>query len=168
MRDTLIIIGLALVTVVIGAFLYFRGNTSNASPSIAPTSQPSAVAVPFTPLARGNTSTVTKRVNYLITSADGLDKLWKMLDATSTPPTVDFNKNAVIAVFAGQQPTTGYAIEVSKIADLSSRLVSITLAKPDGACITGQSLTTPYEIVTVPTTSLPLAHEDISTTVSCP
>lgn len=168
MRDTLIIISLAAVAAVVGSFLFFRGNVPSPSSSTAPSAQSSVVAVSFTPLVHGSRSTVTKRVNYFITSADELHTLWKMVDATSTPPTIDFNKDAVIAVFAGQQPTAGYAISVLKVVDSSARLVSITLAKPDGTCITGQALTTPYEIVAVPTTALPLAHEDISTTVSCP
>jgi hypothetical protein len=90
-----------------------------------------------------------------------------MINATTTPPKVDFEKNAVIAVFAGQQPSTGYAIQVSKVVDSSARLVSITIAKPDDGCMNGQSLTTPYELVTILTTSLPLAHEDLSATTMC-
>ena len=168
MRDTLIIIGLAIIAVGIGTFLFLRGNLSSASLSATATDNTPATIVPFTKIARGNTSTVTKRVNYLISSADGLDKLWKMINATSTPPAVDFNKDAVIAVFAGEKPTTGYTIAVSKIEDSGERLVSITIANPDGNCVTGQTLTTPYELIRVPATSLPLAHTNISATASCP
>lgn len=167
MRDTFIIIGLAIVAVGIGSFLFLRGTSSNVSFSATATSNASVVTVPFAKVAHGNTSTVTRRVNYLISSPDGLNKLWEMVAATGTPPTVDFNKEAIIAVFAGQQPTTGYAIEVSKVLDSSSRLVFITIAKPDNSCITGQSLTAPYEIVAVPATSLPLTHEDVSVTATC-
>jgi len=167
-QERLIIIGVALVAICIGVYLFLNGNFSSTTPLPAVSdTQPTAVAVPFTPLLRGTYSNVTSRVNYFITSSDQLNELWKMINATTTPPKVDFEKNAVIAVFAGQQPSTGYAIQVSKVVDSSARLVSITIAKPDDACAKGKSLTTPYELVTIPTTSLPLAHEDLSATTKC-
>ncbi|MDP2652107.1 MAG: protease complex subunit PrcB family protein [bacterium] len=162
MRNTLIVGGVAVAAIVIGVLVFLRGGDSFSNASASP-----ATVVSFTQLARGSHSKVTMRVNYLITSSDQLNELWKMVDATSTPPKIDFKKEAVIAVFAGEQPTAGYAISVAKVEDTSARIVSITLAKPDGRCMTGQVLTTPYELVTLPATSLPLAHEDISTTTSC-
>ena len=168
-RDILMLIGMALTAVAIGVFIFFLDPNlpSSSSSAVANNDAQSAVTVPITKLAQGSHSTVSRRVNYFITSPSHLQYLWKMIDAAGTPPAIDFKKEAVLAVFAGERPTTGYAIEVSKVLDSSSRLVSITLAKPDDSCMTGQSLTAPYEIVAVPTTSLPLAHEDISTTVSC-
>ncbi|MFZ3044265.1 MAG: protease complex subunit PrcB family protein [Minisyncoccia bacterium] len=166
-RNTLVVACVALAAIAIGVYFFLSGNLSNASLSALSGQQQSAVVVPFTPLASGSSSKVETRVNYFITSPTQLQELWSLVDATGTPPTVDFNKDAVIAVFAGQQPTTGYAISVSKVVDSGARLVSITIAKPDGGCLTGQSLTTPYEVVVVPTTTLPLAHEDLSATIAC-
>jgi hypothetical protein len=168
-RDSLIILGVALMAVAIGVgvFLSGRGEVPNTSLSAAANTQQPAVIVPFTPLVSGSQSKVTTRVNYVITSPDQLNKLWKMVDAVGTPPKVDFSKDAVIAVFAGQQSTAGYAISVSKIVDSGARMVSVTIQKPGDTCMVGQVLTAPYEIVAIPTTSLPLAHEDVSTTVSC-
>lgn len=162
-------IGVALIAVAIGVavFISDKGNLQSTSSFVAD-NQSSAVIVPFTKLVQGTQSTIEKRVNYFITSTTQLSELWKMIDAAGTPPKVDFKKDAVIAVFAGRQPTTGYAIEVSKVLDSSSRMVSITLAKPDGACAPTQSSSSPYEIVAVPVTSLPLAHQDIVTSVNCP
>ncbi len=157
---------MAVIAAAIGVFFFYSGDFSEGPSSIAD-SQQSAVIVPFTKIVSGSQSQVSRRVNYVITSSAELNELWKMVDTTATPPNIDFEKDAVIAVFAGERPTTGYAIEVSNVVDSNTRLVSITLTKPDGNCMTGQSLTTPYEIVAVPTTSLPLSHEDISTTVSC-
>ena len=165
-RDKFVVVGVAIVAIGIGTYLFSSGNLSSAS--LSSDTQIAASAVPFKPLVRGSNSKVATRVNYFITSPDQLSELWKMINASSTPPTVDFNKEAVIAVFAGQQPTTGYAISVSKVMDSSARLVSITIAKPDDSCLTGQALTTPYEVVVVPTTTLPLAHEDLTATVTCP
>lgn len=172
-REFLIIIGLALVAVVISVFVLLQGSNKLSDwlfgqATVDGQLSGAAVVVPFTKIAQGSQSAIERRVNYFITSVDQLNTLWKMVDATSTPPAIDFKKDAVIAVFAGEQPTTGYAIMVSKIEDSSTRLVSITLARPDGNCMVGQAFTAPYELVTLPATSLPLAHEDTSTTISCP
>ncbi|MBU6388646.1 protease complex subunit PrcB family protein [Patescibacteria group bacterium] len=167
-KDTLILIGVVLVALVAGSAFFFLGRGNSTTSSAVADTQPLPAAVPFTEVAQGSKSTVTTRVNYAITSADQLNKLWKMVDATGTPPKVDFKTQAVIAVFMGEKPTTGYAIKISKVEDSSARKVSVTLVAPSGSCATGQSLTAPYEIVVVPATSLPLEHEDIPTTKGCP
>lgn len=171
MRNTLVTIGLVLLAAAVGAFIYFSGRgqdrQKDSLPAVASAQAPATV-VPFTKLARGMRSTVTTRVNYSITSADQLDRLWKMIDATSTPPAVDFKTQTVIAVFAGQKATDGYSIAVSKVADTESRMVSVTLASPESTCPAKKSTIAPYEIVVVPSTSIPFAHEDISITTACP
>jgi hypothetical protein len=166
-RGTHIVTGWVLSAVVIGAFAFLSDRSGpNTSPAAADGQSPATV-VPFTKIIRGSNSTVTTRVNYVITSVDELQKLWEMVDATDELPAVDFKKEVVLAVFAGEQPTTGYAISVSKVEDRDARTVSITLMKPDGDCMTGQSITAPYEIVAVPATALPFAHEDVSVTTTC-
>ncbi len=128
---------------------------------------PSKVTVPVTKLAEGSQSTVKTRVNYLITSPDEFKKLWTMVSATGTPPEIDFNTQAVIGVFAGESPTTGYAISVTKVSDAQERKVSVVLKKPDARCIEAQMVTTPWEVVAVAATSIPFTHEDIVTTTPC-
>jgi hypothetical protein len=164
----LMIGGFAIAVIIVGISIFIRGGGGQvASPSVATEALPVAVAVPFTELARGMQSDVKTRVNYLITSAEGLEKLWEMIDAAGTPPAVDFKKESVIAVFAGEKPTTGYAIEVVKVEDAIARTVSITLTKPGGSCVVGQAITAPYQVITVPLTTRSFAHEDVSTTTGC-
>jgi hypothetical protein len=160
-KKTLAIIGVALIAIAIGVTVFVSGDGVS-SPVVV---QPSAVVVPFTKITQGKQTTIEARVNYVLTSSSELSKLWKLVGATGTPPTVDFKKQAVIAVFAGKESTS--SIAVAKIEDASARMVSITLAKPSGVCASQQTAT-PYEIVTVPSTSLPLMHTDIITTASCP
>lgn len=167
MKNTTIISGIALVGVVVWAAVSL-GGFSNTLSSTASTTQLSATIVPFTPLAEGTHSKVATRVNYFITSAADFQKLWTMVDATGTPPAVDFTTHAVLAVFAGKQSTTGYGIKVSKVLDSDTRLVSVIIEKPDSTCKAKASVTMPYELVVVPITSLPLEHEDVSTTITCP
>lgn len=123
--------------------------------------------VPFTTLATGAQSAVTSRVDYLITSQDQLTQLWTLLQEPPPVPTVDFSTQVVVAVFAGQAPTTGYGIAVAEVEDASSRIVKVELTKPDGSCVLAQSTTAPYQIVELPKTSLPFTHDDIWTTKAC-
>jgi len=161
--------GVAVVAIIIGGFVFVYGgqNFSGTPFSEATGNVPVAIAVPFTELAHGTQSDVSTRTNYLITSMSELDKLWEMVNATSTPPTVDFSSNYVAAVFAGQRMTGGYAIAVSKVADTQNRLVTITITSPDSSCMVTQSTTAPYQIVEIPKTSLPFTHEDQTSTTSC-
>ena len=171
MRDTLIIIGLALVAVVVGLFifLYGQGSLSNAASSSAVTYGASAPAatVPFTELAQGAHSTVSVRANYLITSNAQLAKLWKMIDARGQTPVINFATNDVIAVFAGKEPTAGYAVTVSKVVDANTREVTVALTSPGGNCVLAQSATAPYQVIELPKTSLALTHVDQKITASC-
>ena len=172
MRDTLIVIALTLVAIAIGAGLYFYGWGSLITvPPIfsSSTSQNSVQGtdVPFTVLATGSNAAVQERKNYLISSTPELRELWKLLNAPGDPPAVDFTQSSVLAIFAGQEPTAGYSIAVSKVADAASRLVVISLTRPGGSCILAQMVTTPYEVISLPKTTLPLTHEELTTTASC-
>lgn len=169
LHDGHLVLGMVLVMVAIVVIVRFPvrsgGQVTSPAPVVADT-QPAAVAVPFTEIARGVKSRVATRTNYIITSPDQMKKLWDMVDAKGAVPAVDFTTEAVIAVFAGADSTS--SIAVAKIEDAAARMVSITISRPEEACLAKLSTTTPYELIKVPVTTLPLTHEDISTTVSCP
>lgn len=171
MRNALIVCGVAVVAIVIGAFIFFYEEPGNRSfvPdwSIENSSAATAVTVPFKELARGSQSKVETSVNYLITSTSEFEKLWQMVDAKGKAPVVDFTKDSVVAVFAGQVMTGGYSISVSKVTDAEERTVTITLTSPGSNCIVTQSTNEPYQIITVPKTSLSLTHQDQATTTDC-
>ena len=168
MRDTLILIALALAAAVVGVFVYFMSGANRGAPaSSASLAMAPGTPVAFTTLATGTHASVTKPTNYLITSADELRTLWAMTDANSMVPTVDFSKDAVIAVFAGTEPTAGFSIAIAQVRDTAARTVSIVLTEPGGSCIVAQSETAPYEIVRVPRTALPLTHTLTTETTSC-
>jgi len=168
-RDTYVVGGIAVAAIIIGASLSLYGGNgfSNTSPSAAIENQPAAVIVPFTKLAQGVKSTVSTRTNYLITSASEFTKLWQMVDAKGKVPAVDFTKNDVVAVFAGQKMTGGYEITVSKVEDTNVRNVVVTLAKPGSDCVLTQSTIAPYQIIEIPKTTLTFAHIDQDTTINC-
>ena len=171
-RNHFIVYGAGITAIIVGvlAFLYGNGNIFNSPCGRAKCiqnieTQSAAVTVPFTELAHGTRSNVSTRTNYLITSASEFEKLWKMVDATSTLPKIDFNTDAVIAVFAGKESNS--AIAVAKVEDMNMRMVSVTLAKPNENCVSKQENTTPYEIIALSATTLPLDHKDSLITADC-
>ena len=170
MRDTLIIAGLTFVAVIIGIYIFFynSGSLSSAALSAGANTNSAAVAIPFTKLAQGTRSSVSTRVNYLITSTSQLEELWKMLGAGGQMPSVDFATHNVIAVFAGKEPTAGYAIAVSKVTDSEVRAVTITITAPASTCSAAHSMTAPYQVVELPKSPLSLTHEDQTATAGCP
>lgn len=166
-----IIVGVALLVVVVGAGVFFfsRRTTPEMETSYpSETPSPTATVVPFTELARGTQSTVGGRVNYIVTSPDQLRELWELIGAKNRMPDIDFSKSAVAAVFAGERPTGGYGIAVSRVEDADARKVTVTLTQPKSGCVLTQAVTMPYQVVEFPSTTLQLTHEDISTTTNCP
>ena len=162
-REKLIIGTALLVGVGIATFFLIRNAPS---PIIITDVRPVTITVPFTKLTQGKQSVIARRVNYVLKSPAELSELWKVIKAAGKPPKINFNTHAVIAVFAGNEASV--AIAVAKIEDTNTRMVSIAITKPSGACAQKQLMASPYEIVVVPATSLPLAHEDVPVTVSCP
>ena len=168
MRNVFIIFGIAVVSVVIGVAVFVR--SYGAIPAaIQPASTTAAPSTPvlFTELAHGTNSTVATRANYIIKSSAELTQLWKMIDARGQSPTIDFTENAVVAVFAGKEPTAGYSIDVSQVADSGVRKVMVTLTKPGFSCLLAETTTSPYQVIELPKTTLPLTHEDQTITASC-
>lgn len=155
---------IAIIGLVIFLFNHKSGIYNDVHPAVT-SNQSAAIIVPFTDIAHGLKSLVTIRANYLITSTGQLDQLWKLIGATNTPPAIDFKTHAVIAAFAGKEPSS--VISISNIKDTSARLVSITIIKSNGACAQ-KSITSPYDVAVMPVTALPLVHVDISiATTSC-
>lgn len=135
--------------------------------SVVSSNGAAGVAVPFTELATGLHAKVDWRANFLITSAPEMSELWKIIDAAGQTPVINFDTNDVIAVFAGDKPTGGYSIAVSRVTDGTLRTVTVTLTSPGGSCFLAESLTSPYQIIEIPKGSLPLTHQDEVVTQSC-
>ena len=164
MRNAFIVSAIIALLIEVAVLTYGpNGTLTQTSPANLAGTGP----VPFTELAHGTLSTVSTRANYLITSSAELLALWAIIDAPGQTPTVDFTKNNVIAVFAGNEPAAGYSIKVSQIEDAQSRMVTVSLTKPGGSCLPAQPATSPYQVIELPKTTLPLAHEDTTVTTSC-
>ena len=166
MRDTLIILGVCIIAVALGAWLFFV--SPNGIPFL---SGNSLAAAPVTVLEQGvQTPGVTSQVNYRIQNTKDFATLWKMVygDNAPTPPTVDFASDEVLAVFDGQHPTGGYTISITQIVDeKGTRKVYIQHQKPGASCAATQETTSPFEIISVPKTSNTITHIDQVNTTDC-
>lgn len=91
----------------------------------------------------------------VITDANKWAQLWREAHKTVIPtpqvPQVNFDKNTVIAVFAGQKPTSGYAIQISEVTQFNGEVVvKFKEISPPKGSIVLQVLTQPFHIVVVP------------------
>jgi hypothetical protein len=66
-------------------------------------------------------------------------------------PRVDFSRDVVIAVAAGQRPTGGYEIAIHRVVNNAGELTSeVVETTPGPNCMTTGSLTQPVDVVVVP------------------
>ncbi len=162
-RQQFIVFGAVLLAITVGAVL-LAYSPANVFSRIFAMAKP----VTFSPVAKGVSAYVLDRVNYAIYTPEELNELWALLPDAGPQPTVDFSKEAVVAVFGGQVTQGGHSIEVEKIIDRGGeRMVSVSIATPAPECITTQAIETPYQVVIVPKTTHTLAHEDIPAVRSC-
>ena len=77
-------------------------------------------------------------------------RLWTSLVGTGEPPEVDFNKESVVFLLAGQRNTGGYSVDPRR-ARIEGRtlVVDATVRTPPTDMVTTQALTSPYAVVAV-------------------
>ena len=165
MRDAIIIFVAIILSIVIGGYLYLNGGPAfNGEPLNMPIQSQSS----FTVLAEGQDSGgVDRRTNFRITSDEELRGLWSLIYGTDGPaiPPVDFSKDEVIAVFDGSHSSGGYRVEVTELTDADGkRTVHITRYAPGDDCVVSDAITSPFEIIRVARTDLPLAKEEAQVT----
>ncbi len=162
MRETLVVVVVAVVAAVIGLLTFVFINNST-----APVAEEEDAPVVFRELAQGDRSSVERRVNYLVYSEAQMKQLWELIGAVDAPPEVDFTTHTVIGIFSGKQPTAGYEIAADRIIDTETRNVSIITSRPGVSCLAAQTITQPYQVIMVPKTSLSYKLEYIPMTTSC-
>jgi hypothetical protein len=176
MKDVVIITGMCAAAILIGAWLYFYGPADVREPNVPPqTQQASASAsvpdmkdVSFTVIGHGKSAPVHERKNYAVFTEEDFATLWKQTGSAEKVPVIDFTKAYVVAVFAGDKPTGGYAISVSTIKDAGdARTVNVLIEKPGAGCVTTQEVTSPYQVIRVPYSDASLGHTDTEVETPC-
>jgi hypothetical protein len=88
----------------------------------------------------------------VIRDANAWAEFWSEL-GTGDRPDVDFTRNVVVAVAAGQRPSGGHEIAVDRVTESDGQLtIEVLETTPGPNCITAGSVTQPVDVVVVPAT----------------
>lgn len=165
MRDAIIIFVAIILATAVGGYLYLNGGPAFNGSLVNVSLQPAAS---FIVIAEGQDSgSVDRRTNFRIMSDEELRELWPMIYGLggTAIPSVDFSKEEVIAVFDGSHSSGGYRVEVTEVTDADGkRTVHITRHAPTDDCSVTSAITSPFQIIKVPKTDLPLTKEEIQAT----
>lgn len=86
----------------------------------------------------------------VIRDVNAWSQFWSEL-GVGERPNVDFTRDVVVAVAAGQRPTGGFEIAVDRITGTDGELsVEVVERTPGPNCMTAASLTQPVDVVVVP------------------
>ncbi|HEY9839983.1 MAG: protease complex subunit PrcB family protein [Candidatus Sericytochromatia bacterium] len=88
----------------------------------------------------------------VVTTSQDFSTLWQQhTSVLDTPPTVDFNSQSVLAVFAGEKPTGGFTATITSVKQLNKTLtVTYKVTAPAPDAIVTQVITYPAHIVSIP------------------
>jgi hypothetical protein len=86
----------------------------------------------------------------VIRDANAWAEFWSELGAGDRPE-VDFSRDLVVAVAAGQRPSGGHEIAVEEIAQSNGELtIGVVETAPGPNCMTTSALTQPVDVVAIP------------------
>lgn len=127
----------------------------------------------FTTVDRGCYSGITSAANYVIYDNETWTNIWnqhmQFMVYPPSPPSVDFSKYTIVAVFMGRASTGGYAITVYDVVDTgSSILVKVEKTQPGPGTIVTQALTQPYHIIQIAKTDKPVFFDFVTKTIESP
>jgi len=107
----------------------------------------------------GPMSGINTPLEQLISTNSDWKKLWdSQLNRQfprTTVPSVNFEKNNVIAIFLGKKPSAGYSVEIERILETDwngkpARVVRYREIQPNSKAFTSSVITTPFLMKTVP------------------
>ena len=105
-------------------------------------------------LQQGTYSGIKEPLAQVITSQQDLEALWKRHTSVLVPqppaPKVDFDSQAVVAIYAGEKRTGGYRIVLKNVSSEQSNLVvAYQLTEPPANSFTLQVLSQPFLLLKV-------------------
>lgn len=96
---------------------------------------------------------------YKLDTQKSFDEFWtqhsKDLQPPTAAPTIDFNKNMVVAVIDADQPSSGYQIAVERLQVVDDKLYIFAIRKQPGAgCVNLGMISQPFILIEVPKSDL--------------
>jgi len=134
------------------------------APGAAAAQTPAGSPVPFVTIAAGEVSRIDEPGQLVIRDQTGWADLWHRIAGGTPPPPVDFHRDMLIGVFAGQVPEPA-AVTIRRIMRTSDRLevsYAMTLTRPplDG----GETFSSaPFHIVRLVRSPLPVEFFRVKT-----
>lgn len=106
----------------------------------------------FETIAKSFASGHSERTSYVVTTREEWETIWDAALANTFPrppaPEIDFNEHSIIAVFQGNQPSSGYDISITKVM-MSGKKMKIYVKEvlPDLPCKVLLVITQPFQII---------------------
>ena len=109
-----------------------------------------SAALPMRVLDQGQQSAVEERRTAVASTAEAIAALWRAHSAKPLPD-VDPARESVVAVFLGNRPSAGYAVQIESVTTSGDgAVVRYRERRPAPGLLTAQVLTFPFSIVAVP------------------
>jgi hypothetical protein len=121
-------------------------------------------SLPITTVVRGTSSQILEARQVVVQDIDAWRSLWKQHSAVPLPADVpDFARETIAAVFLGQRPTAGYAVDITSVRQEGGVfVVEYVERKPPSNASTAQVLTSPFHIVRIPKPGAPIVFRERS------
>ena len=104
-------------------------------------------------LARGDASRIVEPRRLIARSDEEWRTVWALHAGPDTaPPPVDFDSRIVAAVFAGERPSSGHAVEIVAAPAAGGTRLLVSERAPAPGTMAAQVITSPFHIVTLPRT----------------
>lgn len=107
----------------------------------------------------------------VVRTQDELDELWQLPSSRvekPETPAIDFNKYMLVVTAMGEQPTSGYSIEVTDTELKGDEWVlSVKETVPGPTCMNLMVITTPHHMALIPRTEKEINFEVTRVTVEC-
>jgi hypothetical protein len=108
----------------------------------------------------GNQGPSATESQELVESPDAFEKYWQNLEGEKTPPAVDFATQAVVVLMAGEKPTAGYSIRVTRLEETPDQvIVHYAVIAPPTDAVLAQIITRPWSMQVVPKPSKPVGFQ---------
>lgn len=109
----------------------------------------------------GRNISIKEEGQKIIKNKSEWQELWNSMFSNQTEKTspiqVDFKKYLLVAVFSGQKETGGHAIRVESVQNQKDKIViKVVETSPAENCILTPVLTSPFEIIKIEKSNLPI------------
>jgi hypothetical protein len=109
---------------------------------------------PYETIANEYYGGISGKNTYVVSNEDDWRGLWSMAYANQVPepelPAVDFEKEMVIAVFAGEFPSGGYEVKIDRLDEYDDVIIiTFVITSPGAACGNTEALTQPFHIAKI-------------------